>query len=261
MVAAIAAVGQVVSGAQLLVRSGTAAVGGWQDWTVLRPAYRTARLLPAGFGPRAVMGFATLRMLGGAAVLGAAVLDLPLAPGVAAVAAANVVLTIRLPLGVTGADEMGHVVFLALLPAVLLPSPTVERAALGFVALQACLAYAAAGASKLGDAGWWDGSSLRHVLATEGFGSAGLTRGCARFPSVAVLLGRGLVLGELAFPLVLFLPPGATAVVLGGVVAFHVAVAWVMGLNLFVWSFAATLPAVAWLGGVLQAAWLARGGA
>ncbi|MGE0043799.1 MAG: hypothetical protein AB7H88_19305 [Vicinamibacterales bacterium] len=260
-VAAIGAVGQVVSGAQLLARPRWPDAGGWQDWAVLRPGFRTGHLLPARFGARAVMAVAGLRMVGGAAVLVAVALGLPLAPGVAAVVAANLVLTIRLPLGVTGADEMGHVVFAALLPAVLLASPAVTRAALAFVALQACLAYAAAGGAKLRESGWRDGTSLRHVLATAGFGSARMARGLDRFPAAAGLLARGIVLGEIAFPLVLLLPPGVAAVALGGVAAFHLVVAWVMGLNLFVWSFVATLPAVAWLGGAIQAGWAAWGGA
>ena len=77
----------------------------------------------------------------------------------------NAVLTIRAPFGATGADHMGNVLCFSALLAAIVPSPLATTACLGFIALQASLAYVTAGMGKI------DCSNRRARSSGGSFGS------------------------------------------------------------------------------------------
>jgi hypothetical protein len=70
-------------------------------------------------------------------------------------------------------------------------------------------------------------------------------------PLLAYALCWGTILFETAFVVAAILPRNALLVLLAVGAAFHVAVAIMMGLNGFVWSFVATYPAILYLNQVI----------
>jgi hypothetical protein len=71
------------------------------------------------------------------------------------------------------------------------------------------------------------------------------------WPPLAYALCWGTILFESAFVMAPILPQQALLVLLAVAATFHVAVAIIMGLNGFVWSFVATYPAILYLNQVI----------
>lgn len=190
----------------------------------------------------------------GVRLLGALWLLLPGRPGGAAgdaaalavVLGAGLLLMQRVPYGLEGCDQLNVIALAGLLLARLAPGNTTLAAAVAwFLALQVTLAYFTAGVVKVRERGWRDGSLLAGVLGTEFYGHAGLAH-LLRRPAVARAAIWGVIVFELGFPLIFLLPPAGVAVLLGVGLLFHVTLAFAMGLNGFVWSFAAVYPAIYW---------------
>lgn len=163
---------------------------------------------------------------------------------VAVVVVSTLLFHFRNPYGLDGADQMALVVFGALLLAeVGQRGQLATRAAVWFIGLQACLAYATAGIAKLVSREWRSGSAIAAVLTTETYG----------FPAIRALLSRPVVTRFAAWSVITFECLFPIAVLAGGVVVvgvigfgilFHAATAVTMGLNNFFWAFVATYPAV-----------------
>ncbi|MCB0961792.1 MAG: hypothetical protein KDA98_00540, partial [Acidimicrobiales bacterium] len=91
---------------------------------------------------------------------------------------------------------------------------------------------------------WREGVALGWVANLRSLGAPWAADLLSRRPRLRVALSWAVMVGEVCFPLALFLPaPGVVAVLAAGLL-FHLATAVVMGLNTFVWAFAATYPAV-----------------
>lgn len=145
-----------------------------------------------------------------------------------------------------GSDSMFFQVQLGLFLASLgFLHPVFPRLGLGWIAAQSVLSYFLAGVGKLRNPTWHDGTALQRLFNSSGpyVLWAGI-RACARHKSICALLGWGVVLFELIFPLVLMTPPAGRMAFLGVALAFHLANALVLGLNRFVWAWAATYPAL-----------------
>jgi hypothetical protein len=120
-----------------------------------------------------------------------------------------------------------------------------EVAALAFLCAQTCLAYGVAGTAKLLSPVWRSGRALALILDTSAYGHPRIAAVLQRHAGVGRLLTWSVVVAELAFGvgLVLLLPsPWAWGLLFWGL-AFHAATAVFMGLNTFLWAFAATYPA------------------
>jgi hypothetical protein len=145
-----------------------------------------------------------------------------------------------------GSDSMFFQVQLGLFLASLgFLDPLLFRIGLGWIAAQSVLSYFLAGLAKLKNAGWYDGTALRNLFNSAGpYVLLSGVRGLANSKSLCALLGWGVVLFELAFPVVLVLPVEGKWVFLGLGLAFHLANAAVLGLNRFVWAWAAAYPAL-----------------
>ncbi|TYC66561.1 hypothetical protein EH183_41960 [Streptomyces sp. CB01881] len=148
--------------------------------------------------------------------------------------------------GYDGSDNISLITFLVATMAKAFPGDDLAReACIRFIAFQACVAYAAAGAIKLVSPVWRDGSAITGILRTRVYGDKGLYRLLRLHPAVARAVAWGVILGELTFPLVLVAPRPVARGILGAGVFFHLVNGRFMGLNRFLWAFTATYPAIA----------------
>ncbi|MGC3959067.1 MAG: hypothetical protein QM813_14325 [Verrucomicrobiota bacterium] len=145
-----------------------------------------------------------------------------------------------------GSDSMFFQVQLGLFLAALgFVHPVLPSLGLGWIAAQSVLSYFLAGVGKLRNSAWRDGSALRRLFTSNGpYVLWQGVRGLAQAKFLCVLLGFGIVLFELVFPLVLFMPTEWRYAFLGLALGFHAANALVLGLNRFIWAWAATYPAL-----------------
>jgi hypothetical protein len=155
-------------------------------------------------------------------------------------------LTKRTWLGEDGADQMGQLVSIGAL--LMAAGLALGQTALSFagallIAGQLAISYFFAGFSKLLSAEWRRGQAVVGVMGTHSYGH---TLG-ARFAGGSAVLSIGfcwLVFGlETLFPLMLLLPHDLFLVALAVFFLFHLGTAYFMGLNTFVWAFAAAYPA------------------
>jgi hypothetical protein len=145
-----------------------------------------------------------------------------------------------------GSDSMFFQVQLGLFVAALgILDPVLTKLGLGWIAAQSVLSYFLAGLGKLRNAGWRTGAALQHLFASPGpYVLWAGVRPWANSPVLCVALAWSVVLFELAFPLLLVLPGTGKLMFLGAALGFHLANAVVLGLNRFVWAWAATYPAL-----------------
>jgi hypothetical protein len=143
-----------------------------------------------------------------------------------------------------GSDHMLVVVLTGLLVARAgMGNPVLPLAGMAWIAAQGILSYVIAGAAKLRSASWRDGTALPALLAIPAYGVPSGVRRWIANPGAAKVAATGVLAFECAFPLVLL---GSTPAVVGVAVAagFHLANAWVFGLNRFLLTWAATWPAI-----------------
>jgi hypothetical protein len=249
----LAGASALIASLELLARRRSLARGGLLGWEVvqLRSAWlthgRLARCLDTLFTGS---GLLLLVILRAAAAAWLVVGHTGAAHGTVVVVAAltTLLLMLRTSFGNDGADQMCLLVLLA--GAIARASgarPAVLEAALWFIALQACLSYATSGIAKLWGGAWRDGSGIVGILSTHTYGLPALATLFTRRPALAVSVSWMIIASEALFPLVLVAPEPWIPAVLAGGLTFHLGCAVVMGLNTFIWSFAAAYPAIYWV--------------
>ena len=152
-----------------------------------------------------------------------------------------------------GSDAMNLVVLIPLSVAQLFgpDSEMAVRVALGYIALQSVLSYWVAGFVKIREAEWRQGKALPLFLATPQYAvPTEVVRLIQTSPYGAWVASWGVMLFELTFPVVLFTPKWAPFL-LGVGFVFHFANAALLGLNRFVFAWAATYPALLVMGQIL----------
>lgn len=168
----------------------------------------------------------------------------------AVVAVTTLAYSIRSTAGLAGSHQMTLLVATALaLGAAAGSGDDAEALVLWFIALHAAVAYFVSGAAKLVSAEWRSGRALVGIFRTTGYGHAGLHRLLRPRPRLAWVMSATVIAFEVGFPVALLGPEPLTAAILGAGLAFHLANAWFMGLNLFLWSFVSTYPAVVYVSG------------
>ena len=246
-------VAALIASLELLARPRSLARGGLLSWEVakLRAAWLThgglARCLDRLFTGYGLLVLVVLRAAAAAWLVaghtGAAHLTV-----VVVASLTTLLLMLRTPYGNDGADQMCLLVLLAALIARATgPRPAVLTAALWFIALQACLSYATSGIAKLLGRSWRDGSGIVGILSTNTYGLPALALMLARHNSLAVGVSWVIIATETLFSFVLLVPEPWILGVLAGGLVFHLGCAVIMGLNTFVWSFAAAYPAILWV--------------
>ncbi len=149
------------------------------------------------------------------------------------------------PLG-GGSDSMMFQVLIGLLIASFgVVNPILTRIGLGWIAAQSVLSYFLAGVAKLRNDNWRTGLAVQTLLRSNGpyilFTPA---RSLANSNSLCIAASWAIILFEVTFPAVLLLPwEGKLAMISAGFV-FHIVNAAVLGLNRFIWAWAATYPAL-----------------
>ena len=149
------------------------------------------------------------------------------------------------PLG-GGSDSMTFQVLIGLLIASLgVANPILTRVGLGWIAAQSVLSYFLAGIAKLKTDNWRTGFALQTLLRSHGnYTLFALSRNFADSKTLCAGLSWMIILFEIAFPLVLILPWEGKLMVLSIGLLFHITNAVVLGLNRFVWAWAASYPAL-----------------
>jgi hypothetical protein len=149
----------------------------------------------------------------------------------------------RRTLGGDGAEQLGILIAVAALVA-FSPSPSDGAAtvAAAFLAGQLVLSYATAGAVKVISHEWRSRPILAEILATHRFGSPRVAGFLRRHRRIGLGMQWSVIAFELSFPLGLLAPkPVLIGLVAVGLV-FHLSCAVLMGLNDFIWPFAAAYP-------------------
>jgi hypothetical protein len=152
--------------------------------------------------------------------------------------------SVRNPFGQDGSDQMQWIIFLGAAVTSLAGTSAAKTIFLWFVGAQACLAYATAGYAKALAPGWRDGRFLAAIMSTGIYGQRTVGRMLSEHTWLSKWLSLAVIGWECAFPLVLIAPQPIARALLAGGVFFHLANSSLMGLNLFLWSFLATYPAL-----------------
>lgn len=248
LAAGIAAIGICVDSAEWVVNQETN--DAWLDWSVIRTRY--PERLPRGIIvlldwfalPHVTRLLVITRAI--AAVLVALLFRFTFlaAPLAAITLVVHLLLHLRFVYGFDGSDQMQTVVWASVLVVVATgPSSVAAEAAVIFLAAQALLSYATSGIAKVVSPIWRSGRAVEQILLTSSYGSRRIGHLVRRY-RISAPLSWGTVAFEVFGPLLLLTGwDGAAAFVTIGV-AFHVGIALAMGLNTFVWAFAASYPAV-----------------
>jgi hypothetical protein len=159
--------------------------------------------------------------------------------------ASCLVLSYRNPFGGDGSDQMTIVVLSGLVVYSFAADDIMGYAGLVFVGAQGILSYVVSGVAKLISPVWRSGRALQGILDTRTYGHAGAAGLLARSPRwVNVGACWFVIVFESAFVLAPVLPVVGLVVLLAIGATFHLANAYVMGLNVFFWAFVSTYPCI-----------------
>lgn len=147
-----------------------------------------------------------------------------------------------------GADKMTLLILTCLTLARTLPDPAWQELALAYLAVQVVLSYVVSGWIKLVNPDWRSGRALVDVFAFSAYPVSQSLRGWADRPRALWVASWGVIGFELAFPLGL-LHPGLLVVALSIAALFHLANAFVFGLNRFFWIWLCAYPSLIWFQG------------
>lgn len=147
--------------------------------------------------------------------------------------------------GDDGSDQMSSITIVVVwLCAGLGRTDFVLSLGLYFIAFQACTSYCAAGIAKALSREWRDGTALFKIFNTEAYGITAVAKFLHQRRSLGWVACWTVIIAESTFPAILFMPTPIMLGMLFAGVLFHLSCAIIMGLNSFLWAFAATYPAV-----------------
>jgi hypothetical protein len=146
--------------------------------------------------------------------------------------------------GHDGSDQMLIVVFLSALVTFALGDTRAAYAGIAYAAGQLVLSYWVSGVAKAISRVWRSGDAIAAIFGTQGYG----------YPALGAFLRRHRLLSrsscwavigfECLSPFLLLAGTKGAMVFIALGLGFHLSVAIFMGLNVFVWSFAACYPAI-----------------
>lgn len=149
-----------------------------------------------------------------------------------------------------GSDRMGLLILSCLCLVHILPQSDWQEVVFGYLAAQLILSYVMSGWVKITNAEWRSGQALVDIFAFSAYPV------CEKFREFAEsrrLLWAGswfVIAFELLFPLSLATP---ITLIIGLTITsvFHLANAFLFGLNRFFWTWIAAYPSIIWLQGRL----------
>lgn len=142
-----------------------------------------------------------------------------------------------------GSDFMTLITLLATTIALSFPHPGVIFACLWYAAIQSCSSYFIGGFVKLRRRQWRNGSALAGFIGSTIYKEGWLTSYLRSHRSMAALLSWLAICFEIGFPFLVMFQP-LTSVVLVAGISFHLANAYLFGLNRFTFAWMATYPAL-----------------
>ena len=159
--------------------------------------------------------------------------------------ATSLLLALRNSIGNDGTDQMSMIISITLFITFASGDPKIAAIGLYFIAAQSILAYVIAGIAKGLSPKWRSGQAVFQIMNTETYGYEKIATFLQRsHPLAGRLLSWNILVFEIFYFLVIFLPyPYFLLLMIWGIL-FHLFNAFVMGLNHFFWVFLATYPAI-----------------
>lgn len=180
---------------------------------------------------------------------------LPTAAGLLLALCGRLIVNLRTTYGMDGSDQMVVIVLSALTIARFGNQVAgVPEACVIFVAAQVMVAYLTAGVAKVVSPTWRSGVAIPAILRTASYGTEAAAIWLIDRDKIARVLCRSIIAMECLLPFAVLSGVPGGWVFVGGGLLFHVGTALLMGLNSFLWSFAATFPAVLYTASLLEAA-------
>lgn len=173
------------------------------------------------------------------------------APLLAAYVLVGCLLLLRTPYAADGSEQFMHITAMACLVAAVAPGSLAGAIGLFFLSAQLSLAYATSAIVKIVRSEWRNGRFLVEIFATETFGRRPVWEFLASKPQWAKRAAQIVIYGELLCSLAPWSPPHIAWALLACAALFHVAVGATMGLNMFVFAFAAAFPAAIYTSRIL----------
>lgn len=145
-----------------------------------------------------------------------------------------------------GSDRMGLLILCCLTATYFLPSQRLQEYALGYLALQSLLSYFVSGWVKITNPEWRNGNALADIFSFSAYPVSQALRSWADHPRLLYAMSWAVILFELLFPLTLITQ---STLIIGLIIAatFHLANAFLFGLNRFFWIWLAAYPSLLWL--------------
>lgn len=147
-----------------------------------------------------------------------------------------------------GSDTMTLLVLLCLWLSHLASDKKWQEIALGYLAIQSMLSYFQAGWVKLINPQWRSGLALQQVFAVTAYPVSESVRLFANKLMLMVCMSWAVIIFEILFPLAIF-SVYSLYIFLFIAASFHLANAFLFGLNRFFWIWPATYPALIWFQG------------
>jgi hypothetical protein len=244
----LCAVSQLIGLLELTLVRTELTAGGFLDWSmigILSPRTRTraGSLIRRAFrrlGDRAFIGAVALNVVVACALLAWPSVTVLIAAG----GVLHLVLVKRHHMTVDGSDQMMLVVLLTCLLGRIGGTADAARAAVTFLAAELTLSYLVAGLAKAFSPYWQSGKAFAMIAQTRMYGHPVAACVVRSRPAVGHVATWAVICGESLFVLGLTSPLPFLIAVLVAAAGFHIGCAVVMGLNRFLWTFAAGYPAV-----------------
>jgi hypothetical protein len=154
--------------------------------------------------------------------------------------------------GLDGAHQMQVIILASLTFFSLSSDPLVKFCCICFICFQALLSYLTAGVVKARSSIWRSGAAISNVLQLSRFSNEACAQCLMKWPLLSKCLCWSIIVYECLFPLFVLTGTWTCLLVLGVGILFHFAIALVMGLNSFFWSFIATYPAILFFANTFQ---------
>lgn len=120
---------------------------------------------------------------------------------------------------------------------------SLTKLALFYIGIQATLSYFVAGIIKLKEPSWRNGIALEGFLRSSMYQLKSLQIKWPNYPRLSPLRAWVVLIFELSFPII-FLIPELTWPYIGSAFLFHLANAYIFGLNRFVFAWLAAYPSL-----------------
>jgi hypothetical protein len=164
--------------------------------------------------------------------------------GLCGLSATGLYINSRTYYGLEGSDQLLTLLCVSLTLGALAQNEGGIDLALYFIAAQSTLSYFAAGVTKLWGKEWRKGNAVSLIVSTRAFGHPYFSRLLDNRPVLGRIATFTVLAFECSLPLALILPlPFTLAYLLVGFL-FHLANSVVLGLNVFLWAYLATYPAI-----------------